>query len=363
MASPNRYGRFLVLVLLLSNVRADMLLRRVQTIQNDHFDDPSYQNNAVLKGYSTFLKIVVDRVPGAPQGLIELPAPQDEDSQPLEPQATKKPQETFMDIFNGPIPAMSMATSDAPSESPTEVPTFLIVTKDTPAPEPTWQPTRAPTNAPDISPTPIPTPAPTRSPSQTPTRAPTPPPTNTPTNQPSNAPSTDPTGVPSQDPTNAPTLVNCGISRQSRQEQILALLDSVSNPALIRDPQDPRGQATEWLLNADDRVVCPDDEKILQRWVLAVIYYSTGGDNWDKCMAKPDPINPDQCGTEDPFVSGEDRFLSPGNECRWAGITCSNSCVSEIEFGKHQRDISTMTTQFSHLAIVYRGQQFSWDHS
>ena len=92
---------------------------------------------------------------------------------------------------------------------------------------------------------------------------------------------------------------------------------------VIEDFSTPQGQATEWILNQDGLGLCPDAPKIIQRWVLAVMYYSTDGDNWDSCFAD-DALCPDA-------------FLSPVNECEWFGITCVTTpegfdCVERIIF-------------------------------
>jgi hypothetical protein len=120
------------------------------------------------------------------------------------------------------------------------------------------------------------------------------------------------------------------MSSIERITQILALLDSVADPALIRNNNVPQGQATTWLLTQDARQVCPDDPKILQRWTLAVVYFSTNGDSWFQCSANPNAV--DNCGVSAPF-QGETRFLSSSNECQWAGLSCIDGCVTEIEFG------------------------------
>jgi hypothetical protein len=124
-------------------------------------------------------------------------------------------------------------------------------------------------------------------------------------------------------------LNNCpGFTADERIQQILAQLDAVSDPTLIRDDTTPHGRATDWLINQDFRQVCPDNDKLIQRWVMALIYFSTNGDDWDKCSAS----GSDSCGTENPFRNKR-RFLSSFSECQWAGITCNvQRCVTEIEF-------------------------------
>jgi hypothetical protein len=122
----------------------------------------------------------------------------------------------------------------------------------------------------------------------------------------------------------------CKVSTEQRSELILAALDAVGDSTLIRDETTPQGMAADWLINHDFRRICPDEEKLVQRWVIAVMYFSTGGNDWFQCSA----AGSDACGTEDPFITRR-RVLSEFSECQWAGISCNaGSCVTEIEFGK-----------------------------
>jgi hypothetical protein len=111
----------------------------------------------------------------------------------------------------------------------------------------------------------------------------------------------------------------------------LAILDTVADPILLRDPTTIQGKAANWLIGEDELLVCPDDVKLIQRFALAVIYFATNGDGWLQCSANP--LSTDACGLEYPFM-GESRFLSGANECEWAGISCNlQLCVTEVEFG------------------------------
>jgi hypothetical protein len=124
-----------------------------------------------------------------------------------------------------------------------------------------------------------------------------------------------------------------GISNEDRIAQILAILDAVADPDAIRNNGTPQGLATTWLLEDDELQVCPVNVvscQLVQRWSLAVMYYSTGGESWFQCSANVNAT--DDCGAVEPFV-GDTRFLSAGSECEWAGISCQNSCVTEMEFG------------------------------
>jgi hypothetical protein len=150
-------------------------------------------------------------------------------------------------------------------------------------------------------------------------------PTNTPTGFPLE--STAPTNLPSL----SPTMI-CGMTAQQRRDEIVRQVTDAlgTNAVVLFNVTSPQSQALTWLLNERNETTCPG-RKLLQRWVLATMYYSTGGDHWFKCSGHLGAS--DNCGSEAPFV-GKKRFLSEDNECLWAGITCDvDKCVTEIEFG------------------------------
>lgn len=65
----------------------------------------------------------------------------------------------------------------------------------------------------------------------------------------------------------------------------------------LTDPTTPQYAALDWLANKDSGASysSADDVRILQRYVLATLYYSTGGANWNKSYG----------------------FLSDEHECKW----------------------------------------------
>jgi len=225
---------------------------------------------------------------------------------------------------------LSLPPSSGPTSKPTPAPT-------TTTPKPTEPPTAKPSSSPTVSSAPTvtgQTPPPTSVPTKSPTAAPT-------TPAPTQSPSASPTV--SSAPSSAPTTEECGIPEEDRIAGILAALDAVADPDLIRNNDFPQGLATTWLIEEDGYRICPGDEKLIQRWVLAVVYFSTGGDDWFQCSQNP--AANDICGAEDPFV-GEDRFLSTTNECTWAGISCIDGCVTEIEFEENNL-VGTIPTEVS----------------
>jgi hypothetical protein len=144
--------------------------------------------------------------------------------------------------------------------------------------------------------------------------------------------------VPSNLPTNingipsfSPTLI-CGKTAEQRRVEIVSQVTEAldANVFVLLNATSPQSRALNWLLNERNETTCPGI-KLLQRWVLATIYFSTGGDEWFKCSNRMGAN--DNCGSEAPFVDKK-RFLSEDNECLWAGITCDmDKCVTAIEFG------------------------------
>ena len=241
------------------------------------------------------------------------------------------------------VPSVSAepTTSKIPSDEPTIAQTGSP--SDDPTIEQTGSPSESPTAAPSESPSENPSTASSesRTESQTASDYPSPSPSFIPTfsnftddffDDVSNStfPSTNPSLAPSisaRPSTSSPTIGDCLISEEERAAQILALLDAAGNAIKIRDLGTSQGLAADWLINQDFRKECPS-EKIVQRWVIAVLYFATEGESWEKCSA----AGSDFCGSEFPF-DGKRRFLSDFSECEWAGITCNNDdCVTEIEF-------------------------------
>jgi hypothetical protein len=125
-------------------------------------------------------------------------------------------------------------------------------------------------------------------------------------------------------------VCNPPITEQQRQEQILNILVQVSPPSVIEMPGTSQNDAFRWLIDEDPAQVCPEDElDVVQRYIMAVVYYSLGGDTWAECNAASSPT-PAPC-------SDAARYLSGANVCRWFGVTCnaaSNTVILGIILGK-----------------------------
>jgi len=93
-----------------------------------------------------------------------------------------------------------------------------------------------------------------------------------------------------------------------------------------------------WAKNAGDFTeLCPDDDSLIQRYTLAVFYFSTDGDNWNLCNAPEDFSDPLSIAAANAActlttvnattifpndIRGTSAWLTPESECTWGGISC-----------------------------------------
>jgi len=194
------------------------------------------------------------------------------------------------------------------------------------------------TSSPSVSPSPTesptasPTKSPTASPSVSPTKSPTAPPVAS-SDFPSAVPSDFPSAVPSVSV--APTIP-CNMDEETRRQMIFNILtvdNDVTPAAEINDVGSSANLAFEWLVGEDALYLCPDEPKIIQRYVLAKIYFQSNGDDWLQCSRPGNVCAP---GSSDFGPLGGEDWLSPVNECDWAFLRCNNdNCITHIEVGKY----------------------------
>ena len=136
----------------------------------------------------------------------------------------------------------------------------------------------------------------------------------------------------------------CSMGPVERHDAMIATLEDVSEAVQLRRASTPQGKAVEWLLYEDELQLCPNDPNIVQRYVLAVLYFSTGGETaWKTCSRRKDLSNP---------CEGK-RFLSSTHECIWAGVGCSGrmGSVSKIAF-ENNGLIGTVPKELGHLRML-----------
>lgn len=159
-----------------------------------------------------------------------------------------------------------------------------------------------------------------------PTPVPTSDPTHDPTHDPTMNPTFVPTAIPTYNPTAEPT-VRCNMDLVTRHSMILTQLERISDATDLRRTNTPQGKAVDWLVYVDSMYLCPGDPYLIQRYVLAVLYYATNGhQGWFTCSRVGD-VAANGC------PQTTKRFLSIYHECTWAGIGCNgNNFVTRLAF-------------------------------
>ena len=110
---------------------------------------------------------------------------------------------------------------------------------------------------------------------------------------------------------------------------MFTLLSSVSEPEDIVDRSSTQNRAFNWLIFDDPAQVCPDEIlNVTQRYVLALLYYSTNGNDWSACnSADANVVAP--CGD----AGGRTRFLDEANVCLWFLNDCNGDTLTSIRLG------------------------------
>lgn len=106
-------------------------------------------------------------------------------------------------------------------------------------------------------------------------------------------------------------------------------------------PGTPQNLALDWITNLDTLYVCPQQTRaLIQRYVMAVFYYSTRGDSWRLCSAPEDFSDPDSIDMAN-ALCGDNAWLTPVSECLWRFLECEvnpinvqNEVMVRIDIGK-----------------------------
>ena len=95
----------------------------------------------------------------------------------------------------------------------------------------------------------------------------------------------------------------------------------------------------------DGRFVCPNDDTLVQRYILAVLYFATAGDAWDRCYQ-----GDSECREEE----DAEPYLSASSECEWYGSECfADGLIESVTLGK-----LWVVCVYYFLSIVFFAQVF-----
>ena len=146
--------------------------------------------------------------------------------------------------------------------------------------------------------------------------------------------------APTPRPTSSSETLCNGITRKQRASVIFMRLSLITAVGDVYsdgevDMGTPQGQAYKWILAEDDRVLCPLDTTLDQRYILAVLYYSTNGKEW----------------------TDNDKWLSESSECSWLGVSCNfRGEIDTIEL----RKLLTIILTAPKFVLVEQKTQFSF---
>ena len=107
-------------------------------------------------------------------------------------------------------------------------------------------------------------------------------------------------------------------------------MSTVTDLAVVDTFGSPQNLAFTWLISdgPDSQFVCPQTRRlVIQRYLLAVGYFSTDGDSWDRCSRGRTNCRNNEGERFEPFLSKQ-------NECKWFGIKCVDGDVTDIILGK-----------------------------
>lgn len=123
-----------------------------------------------------------------------------------------------------------------------------------------------------------------------------------------------PSSAPSASPSAAPT--------STRFADILDYARQFSSAESLNDPTSPQYLAADWVANLDGFQADLQSDVLAQRYLLAVFYFSTGGDEWEECSRST------TCNAGFSWLDGTKQ------ECLWHGVRCNtNQQVSKILIG------------------------------
>ncbi len=144
----------------------------------------------------------------------------------------------------------------------------------------------------------------------------------TPTEPTTETPSKSPTASPSisfSPTTNSPTTSNQPSSYDctspSGRRRDISIIFSTIVESLV--PGTPQADAYDWIVNVDESDACDGPTDLMERYLLTVFYYSTGGDNWKNKRG---------------WLLGSVHHCANG----WTGITCgADNHVDQIKLQKN----------------------------
>ena len=168
----------------------------------------------------------------------------------------------------------------------------------------------------------------------------------------------DGTGVPTSSPTYAPTTVGWTMGVRDQLESLIGpkIYAAGDDPAQL-----PYKRALDWILDSDPLSLTRESPNIIQRYLLAVLFFSGSNEQKWKYCRPPTDIEDVECEAPVYDIYGNvkvgkfSRFLSGDHECNWFGIKCHgrDNIVREIEIIANNIT-GTLVPELSKLPVLQR---------
>ena len=144
-------------------------------------------------------------------------------------------------------------------------------------------------------------------------------------------------------PTRAPSFAPSSLLEGQYRDQCVAAVGP-----MVSIPNSPQERAARWIIEEDDRNLVVDDPSLVQRYILALFYFTTTNNlesRWPSCNPHPTDSSITACeyqlwtrlpnNTIAYIPENSSRWLSNEHECNWAGILCDdNKLVHAIDLCK-----------------------------
>lgn len=116
-------------------------------------------------------------------------------------------------------------------------------------------------------------------------------------------------------------VTKCRLALDNHTQAIQQVLEEVSTPARFANVETSQYAALQWIAQTDQAVLCPTDENLKQRYILALLYFAFKGDDWYQCSGQTGSVCNDDAA---------EPWLSAGSECFWYGITCGDASAVNV---------------------------------
>jgi hypothetical protein len=150
---------------------------------------------------------------------------------------------------------------------------------------------------------------------------------------------------------------------------ILEQLELIVGSEVLNDPEGAHYLAKEWIINEDPLQLSPEDSNLVQRYLLAVIYFKLHEEgDWLSCNA-PTEDEPDDFCLFQKLINiypreyrsiAWYRWLSANHECSWAGIFCDEFFQLRTIDLAGQDIVGTLPTEMTYFPFL-QGIGLAWN--